>query len=284
MSILWQTFLYLKQMITRYHLLFFFLLSVGFSSAQVITTPTRTPKQSNRYPWHKNITATIFWIGETPTKNNPTPNHASSWDTNWQKNFGGFDDPNPLNRAKVGYRPISFTPKLNPFYIALPYNDRINHKKVKPEAARIIPWFTLEQVRNGKSCLKGRWVQIVFGKKVCFAQWEDCGPFNTTDGNYVFGKAKPKNTSNKNAGIDLSPAIRDFLKLKSGDKVHWRFIEEQQVPQGPWLTYGPVSKTLLRTKEDKTTTYLREMKEIQAREKAERERKLQEYLELTKKK
>jgi hypothetical protein len=36
---------------------------------------------------------TIFWIGEQLSENNPVPNHASSWDRQWQLNFGGYDNP-----------------------------------------------------------------------------------------------------------------------------------------------------------------------------------------------
>jgi len=50
-------------------------------------------QQTTSYPWKKSITATVFWIGEKPTQNNPTPNNKSSWDVNWQKNYGGFDNP-----------------------------------------------------------------------------------------------------------------------------------------------------------------------------------------------
>jgi hypothetical protein len=39
------------------------------------------------------------------------------------------------------------------------------------------------------------------------------------------------------AGIDLSPAVRDFLKLRSGAKVEWRFVDERDVPHGPWLDW-----------------------------------------------
>ena len=35
-------------------------------------------KRPGAYPWHFDITATYFYIGERPTKNNPTPNTASS--------------------------------------------------------------------------------------------------------------------------------------------------------------------------------------------------------------
>jgi len=206
-----------------------------------VNTPTVRPMENKRvpsYPWKKNITATIFWVGEKPTPKNPTPNHASSWDTKWQINFGGYDDPNPKNRAVGDYRPAAFIPKLNPFYVALPYNDRIDHRYHKREAHQVIPWFKAAKPKPGQSVCHNRWLQIVYNNKVCYAQWKDCGPFTTTDYQYVFGNKPPVNKKNSNAGIDLSPAIRDYLKLQSGAKVHWRFIEASQVPDGPWGKYG----------------------------------------------
>jgi len=204
----------------------------------IANAPPNPAKYSRTvYPWKKNITATVFWIGETPTPNNPTPNHKSSWDQAWQKNYGGFD--NPKKSARNGYVPKSFTPKLNPFYIALPYNDCLNYKTHKPEAARVIPWFKRMNPKPGKTVCKGRWVQIVANKRVCYAQWEDCGPFLTNDYQYVFGNRPPRNTKNQSAGIDISPAVRDYLGIKSSAKVHWRFIEFAQVPKGgPWAQLG----------------------------------------------
>ena len=212
----------------------------GSGQQQVARTTSPAPNVS--YPWKKNITCTIFWIGELPTQNNPTPNTKSSWDTKWVENFGGHDDPDPANRianhATGEFRPRAFVPKLNPFYIALPYNDVVNHREHKPEAARVIPWFARYRPEPGKTVCKGRWVQIFRGGRYCFAQWEDCGPWETEDWNYVFGNKPPRTTQNGGAGIDLSPAIRDYLGLKSGDKVHWRFVESGQVPYGPWKRYG----------------------------------------------
>src|SRR5436305_958515 len=75
-----------------------------------------------RYPWKKNIVTTIFWIGEQPSGNNPVPNRVSSWDKDWSRSYGGFDDPNPAHRSN--YIPVKFTPRQNPFYCALPYNDK----------------------------------------------------------------------------------------------------------------------------------------------------------------
>jgi len=40
-------------------------------------------QKNTTYPWKKNITATVFWVGEKPTAKNPTPNNKSSWDQNW---------------------------------------------------------------------------------------------------------------------------------------------------------------------------------------------------------
>jgi len=237
----------------------------------LVRTPTSRPKAKVKtYPWKKDIVATIFWVGEKPTPNNPTPNHASSWDTKWQINFGGFDDPN--NRAPVGFRPAKFVPKLNPFYIALPFNDRENHKYIKPIVPKVVPWYHASLVQKGQSCLKGRWLQIVFGNRSCYAQWEDCGPFNTTDEAYVFGNQRPKNLKNKGAGIDLSPAIRDFLQFKSGQKVHWRFVEEASVPPGPWDKYMTKKPGGPPLNETATEKYLREGREFRERYEAELEK------------
>lgn len=207
--------------------------------------PVRPAPPTSRivYPWRLGITCTIFWIGEQPTARNPTPNCKSSWDTNWVANFGGYDDPNPANRianhTTGEFRPKAFEPQLNPFYVALPYNDVINHRAHKPEAARVIPWFSRMQPQPGRTVLKGRWIQIHRNGVNCFAQWEDCGPWTTNDWEYVFGNKPPKNKQNGGAGIDISPAIRDYMGLRSGQKVHWRFVEADQVPYGPWKKYGP---------------------------------------------
>lgn len=200
------------------------------------------------YPWKTHITCTVFWVGETPTARNPTPNHKSSWDQQWAINFGGFDDPEPSNRianhSTGEFRPKAFAPKLNPFYIALPYNDVEGYGRHKPEASRVIPWFARMRPEPGKTVCKGRWIQIYRGGRSCYAQWEDCGPWVTDDWEYVFGSKPPKTRENGAAGIDISPSIRDYLGLKSGDKVHWRFVEAGQVPYGPWKKYGQTTEVV----------------------------------------
>jgi hypothetical protein len=202
-----------------------------------INSPTLPRQGYSRYPWKTDIMATVFWVGEEPTQNNPTPNNKSSWDTEWQKNFGGYDDPDPMKRGN-NYCPLAFTPQLNPFYIALPYNDLVDYTTHKPEASRVIPWFNQRFSKAGRTVLRGTWIAIRFGNRVCYAQWEDCGPFVTDDHEYVFGNARPKNPSNKGAGIDISPAVRDYLGMTSNGKCDWRFVDVNEVPQGPWRSLG----------------------------------------------
>ncbi len=206
-----------------------------------VSSPTKAPPnpyqyRQTTYPWRHDITATVFWIGEKPGGRNKTSNHQSSWDTKWAQNYGGYDNPDPAARAN--YAPRGFRPGLNSFYVALPYNDCLNHRRHRPEASRVIPWFSRYNPRPGTSICKGRWIQIYFRGRVCYAQWEDCGPWVTDDWKYVFGGHPPRTNENNKAGIDLSPSVRDYLALKSGDKVHWRFVEFFSVPRGPWSWYG----------------------------------------------
>ncbi len=208
------------------------------ASAQQVYNPG-IPRKASGTPLHplkRSITSTVFWIGEMPSGRNKVPNHKSSWDGNWMQNYGGYDDPNPSNR--INYRPKGFIPKLNSFYVALPYNDVMGYARHKAEASRVIPWFKTCFSGHGKTVCKGRWVAIRYGSKVCFAQWEDCGPFETNDWQYVFGNSRPKTPHNKGAGIDVSPAVRDFLGIQSGAKVDWRFVEAADVAPGPWRLYG----------------------------------------------
>ena len=220
------------------------------------------------YPWKLQVTCTIFWIGEQPSARNPTPNSKSSWDQQWTENFGGYDDPEPANRVAnhtTGeFRPKAFVPKLNPFYIALPYNDVIGSTIHKPEAARVIPWFGRVNPEPGHTVCKGRWLQIYNGSRSCYGQWEDCGPWTTDDWEFVFGTKPPKTTQNGKAGIDLSPAIRDYLGMRSGQKVHWRFVEASQVPYGPWKKYGqeaPVANAKDAISEQRYLEYLRKLRD-----------------------
>ena len=200
-----------------------------------VFVPTSSRTSTQRYPWKTNIVTTVFWIGEQPTANNPVPNNKSSWDANWSANYGGYDTPDAGSRRN--YIPASFVPRQNPFYVALPYND-VTHGQFKPEAALVIPWFKQSYTGQGQSVCKGRWLAIRKGNRVCYAQWEDCGPFRTDHFQYVFQNERPRPNLNRGAGLDVSPAIRDYLGLQSTDVTDWQFVEVRDVPSGPWRNYG----------------------------------------------
>lgn len=212
----------------------------AIESTRVPRVETKAPPSSlgqgfNRYPWKRDVFTTIFWIGERPTAHNPVPNNTSTWDAHWASNFGGYDNPNPS--ARQNFIPKAFTPRQNPFYCALPYND-ITRGATKPEAQRMIPWFKDVFVKPGQSVLKGRWIAIHHGGRTCFAQWEDCGPFRTDHSSYVFGPDRPRPNLNHGAGLDISPAVRDYLGLDQNQICDWKFVDAAAVPDGPWKNYG----------------------------------------------
>ncbi|HYY35708.1 MAG TPA: hypothetical protein VE867_04980 [Candidatus Binatia bacterium] len=212
------------------------LLALNFSglfSRQQSASPPEPREQ--RYSWKSNIVTTVFWIGEQAGGNNLVPNRTSCWDKQWTRNYGGTDDPNPARRSN--YIPVKFTPRQNPFYCALPYNDkaRTGHR---PEAARVVPWFKEAYQGPGVSTCKGRWVAIRKGNRTAYAQWEDAGPFRTDHWQYVFGNERPKPNLNKGAGLDVAPAVRDYLGLKETDVTDWKFVDFSEVPRGPWSSIG----------------------------------------------
>ena len=187
------------------------------------------------FSWKRNIVATVFWVGQEQVSGKTSPQHQSVWDKDWLKSFGGVDNPEPA--ARQNYIPISFMPRQNPFYCALPYND-IKEGQVKPEASVVIPWFKQVHAEPVQSVCKDHWVAIRKEDRICYAQWEDCGPFRTDHFQYVFQNERPTPNARHGAGLSVSPAVRDYLGLASVDVTDWRFVEVTDVPLGPWRDYG----------------------------------------------
>lgn len=193
-----------------------------------------------KYPWKLNIVTTTFWVGELAGQNNPVHNFSSSWDKDWYHTFGGFDNPKRDARRALpegGSIAGGFVPQGNPFYIALPYND-VTRGDHKPEASQCIPWFKQTFEKKGQSVCKDRWLAVRKGGKVAYGQWSDCGPFRTDHWQYVFGSERPAWNLNKGAGLDVSPAVRDYLGMADTDVVDWKFVEWKDVPIGPWSRFG----------------------------------------------
>lgn len=219
---------------------------VSQGGASAVSEPTVSQSESKtaisnaNYPMHTNISTTLFWVGEEAGEDNKNiSNLPSAWDEEWASHFGGIDDP----KKRSGYLPSRFTPKENPFYFALPYNDFDKKGNRKKEVYTIVPWVNQREWKDSESVLKNQWIKISKNGRVAYAQWEDVGPFNENDAEYVFGNAQPKSKANKHAGLDVSPAVHDFLGLSDMDLVDWQFVDASQVPDGPWMTIRTTSQT-----------------------------------------
>jgi hypothetical protein len=189
------------------------------------TTSVATPPaqaDENTHPWHKDIIATNFWVGQIiDTTTHDGSQEESAYDENWLQNYGGCDgvrDSHGVCQFEVrtvdnGFFPKQMTPKQNPFYLDVP----------------LVDW-----------TLKNKWVEMVGPNgQTCYGQIEDAGPAVYDDYKYVLGTDRPKSTKFNGAGMDVSPALHGCLGFIGGvmgasDKVDWRFVAREQVPEGPW--------------------------------------------------
>lgn len=143
----------------------------------------------------------------------------------------------------TGRRPLE-----NPFYLDLPYDD-LNDPVGFDRRCAVIPW-AADAAYSGRcadhsfSYLKNRWVAITGPNgRTCYGQIEDAGPSHGDlyhDAAYVFGAddARPAQRRYNNAGMDVSPALNGCLGFADldgdADLVSWRFVEDADVPDGPW--------------------------------------------------
>ena len=209
---------------------------------------------SRQYPWHTNIVATTFWVGEEFDPAAADGSQViSAYDSNWYGNYGGCDgvDVNGVcgteqRTADNGFFPREMTPLENPFYLDLPFDD-INDPNAFALRGSVIPWADDDAYRgsiddNTVSLMKNRWVKIRANGQTCYGQIQDAGPGVYDDARYVFGSndARPANQRFNNAGMDVSPALNGCLNFTDlngySDRVDWQFVEFDDVPPGPWRT------------------------------------------------
>ena len=191
--------------------------------------PASSPPVMSGSILHSNIITTIFWVGEPADSDNGyISNVPSAWDEQWETHYGGEDAQTPRN----GYYPAAFTPKENPFYFALPYDDLTDsgHRK---SSANNCPNSSVASLAHYSWC-KNAWISITANGKTAYAQWEDVGPYEEDDTAYVFGTAAPKNTHDAKAGLDVAPAVQTYLGLNDVSRTTWQFVPASAVPAGPW--------------------------------------------------
>ncbi|HEV7406403.1 MAG TPA: protein kinase [Chthoniobacteraceae bacterium] len=203
----------------------------------IVPTSSRPFGVGSEYPWKRNIVTTVFAIGEKSSGKKSSTTQKSAWNAHWQTEYGGAD---PLDAAaRKNYVPSAFTPRQNPFYCALPYND-VTAGATKPEAKLVIPWFKQAFVKEGQSICRDRWIAIrnPGNNKIAYAQWGDCGPARTDHWQYVFGNDVPTPNANRGEGLNVSPAVRDYLGIGTMAVLDWKFVEFREIPKGPWALYG----------------------------------------------
>lgn len=173
-----------------------------------VAQPVSTPQAAIQNA----VVTTVFWAGEAASSDNGNiSNAASAWDDSW----------------------ADHSAKENPFYFALPYND-FSETSTRNTTAKNCLNANQPKLKHYSWC-KNTWIEITSSTgKITYAQWEDVGPYQEDDINYVFGTSKPLNKVDSKAGLDVSPAVRDYLKLKDVDKTSWKFITADKVPDGPW--------------------------------------------------
>jgi hypothetical protein len=261
------------------------------SSPPATTTTTTTGTGSGDYPLHTDIVATTFWVGEVFDSNASDGSQVcSAYDSEWAYHWSGID--NGANESSTTCRgaPLggcdgvpsgsgsSFTcdtekrtpandyfptnvptPRENPFYVDLPFDD-VNDPVAFAERCTVIPWaseYPSSDCTNPDfSYMKNHWVEITGPNgATCYGQVEDAGPSagsNYHDANYVFGTndARPANQAysgdpTQGDGMDVSPALNGCLGFADldgdDDHVSWQFVDAP--PTGPWtdiVTTSPV--------------------------------------------
>lgn len=214
--------------------------------------PLSSPEERDpTFPWHRDIPATTFWVGEIFDPDAPDGSQAmSTYDSRWMESYGGCDGvvvdgacETEARSVADGWFPTSMIPRENPFYLDLPYDD-IHDPTGFAMRDEVVPWadeppYSSHVGDRGFSYLKNRWVELVHDGRRCFGQVQDAGPGRYDDAAYVFGDddARPANERFGGAGLDVSPALTGclgFADLDGVTSVDWRFVEARDVPLGPW--------------------------------------------------
>ncbi|WP_375001385.1 hypothetical protein [Aeromicrobium sp. CTD01-1L150] len=228
------------------------LITVCIAAVLCCQLPCSGGRVAGPHPWHTDIVVTTFWVGEIFDAFAADGRQSfSTYDSQWERSYGGCDGIVRGGRCETetrvaanDYFPTAMTPRENPFYLDLPYDD-VNDEDGFARRGEVVPWagrapYARHVGNRSVSLMKDRWVELRHRGRVCFAQVQDAGPGVYDDAAYVFGHddRRPANRRFNGAGLDVSPAVNGCLGLSeldgSTDTVDWRFVEAAQVPPGPW--------------------------------------------------
>lgn len=207
---------------------------------------------SRDHPWHRDVVAATFWVGEIlDPKAIDGSQEISAYDSQWMANYGGCDGvveagvcQTEPRHASNGFFPQQMTPSQNPFYLDLPFDD-INNPRAFAMRGDVVPWADDPGYRGRAedkkfSFMKNRWVELRKDGRTCYGQIQDAGPALYDDAAYVFSDddTRPASTKFNGAGLDVSPALNGCLGFSEldglNDRVDWRFVQDTAVPDGPW--------------------------------------------------
>lgn len=229
-------------------------LAVVVAAGVSACTPVPPDRPDTGYPWHTGIIATTFWVGEVfDASASDGSQRISTYDSDWLGSYGGCDGVvegdgcrTEKRTADNGYFPTRMTPLENPFYLDLPFDD-VNDEEGFATRGEVVPWagqpeYAATVDDPDASLMKNRWVVLRKGDRICYGQIEDAGPGEYRDSAYVFGSddRRPANERYNGAGLDVSPALNGCLGFAEldgdGDHVDWAFVDDVDVPPGPWTT------------------------------------------------
>ncbi|MCJ1707203.1 hypothetical protein [Microbacterium sp. VKM Ac-2923] len=224
-------------------------------------TPETPVRPDTGYPWHTDIVATTFWVGEVFDPDAPDGSQRiSTYDSAWLESYGGCDGVDTGGGCRTEARtadhdffPTAMTPRQNPFYLDLPFDD-VNDREGFATRGGVVPWADDPALAGAVddpavSLMKNRWVVLHRDGRLCYGQIQDAGPGEYRDAAYVFGEddRRPANTRYNGAGLDVSPALNGCLAFTEldgdDDRVDWAFVDDDDVPPGPWtriVTDSPV--------------------------------------------
>jgi hypothetical protein len=189
--------------------------SNGGGSRSASTSATAlVPAQPGAYPWHTQVVATTFWVGEIFNGSIADGSQVcSAYDSEWANHWSGvrtgtagggtdcagaptggcdgvpsgsgpsFTCATEARAAANDYFPTDahVHPHENPFYLDLPFDD-VNDRTAFRERCNVIPWandpgFAGHCSDQSFSYMKNRWVRIVGPNgHSCYGQIEDAGP------------------------------------------------------------------------------------------------------------